>query len=188
MEHESERNLLRSYLTGELVAVAAVDRWIVAAARPFQRKLVREWDDLLQDARLEVYRALERGEFRGEAQLRTYVWRVVSHSCLDCLRRAARWQWTLFDETGEEGVANSARVRRSEDPVETGELVARVLEQVPEDCRNLWRMIVAGLSYHEMSRETRVSEGALRVRVLRCRKRALEVRAHLLPERDRTRQ
>jgi DNA-directed RNA polymerase specialized sigma24 family protein len=41
-------------------------------------------------------------------------------------------------------------------------------------------MVLAGLSYREMSDRTGVAEGTLRVRVLRCRKRAIELRAELL--------
>jgi DNA-directed RNA polymerase specialized sigma24 family protein len=40
-------------------------------------------------------------------------------------------------------------------------------------------MVLAGLTYREMSSRTEVAEGALRVRVLRCRKRALELREEL---------
>jgi DNA-directed RNA polymerase specialized sigma24 family protein len=49
-----------------------------------------------------------------------------------------------------------------------------------DECRRLWRMLVDGFSYREMSDEYGVSEGALRVRVLRCRRKALEVRERLL--------
>jgi hypothetical protein len=41
-------------------------------------------------------------------------------------------------------------------------------------------MIVAGLSYREMSLRMSVAEGTLRVRVLRCREKAVAVRQELL--------
>jgi DNA-directed RNA polymerase specialized sigma24 family protein len=44
---------------------------------------------------------------------------------------------------------------------------------MPVECQKLWRMIVAGMSYRQMSERLEVSEGTLRVRVLRCRKRAM---------------
>ena len=44
----------------------------------------------------------------------------------------------------------------------------------------MWRMIVAGFSYREMSLRLNVAEGTLRVRVLRCRERAETVRHELL--------
>ena len=59
------------------------------------------------------------------------------------------------------------------------DLLTKVLEQVSEECRRLWQMLFAGLSYREMSETLGVKAGALRVRVLRCRKRAVEVRDEL---------
>jgi DNA-directed RNA polymerase specialized sigma24 family protein len=40
--------------------------------------------------------------------------------------------------------------------------------------------VLAGFSYREMSSRTGIAEGALRVRVLRCRKRAVELREELM--------
>lgn len=47
----------------------------------------------------------------------------------------------------------------------------------PEHCRDLWQMILEGLSYREMSERTGLAEGTLRVRVrvLRCRRLAQDV-------------
>jgi DNA-directed RNA polymerase specialized sigma24 family protein len=42
-------------------------------------------------------------------------------------------------------------------------------------------MVHAGLSYREMSERLGVAEGTLRVRVLRCREKAVAVRAELAP-------
>lgn len=170
---------IQSYLGGERDAVAQVDAWILAAARPFRRRIRDEWDDVVQETRLEVFQALGRGQFRGEAQLKTYVFRVVCHTCLDRLRRRDRWKWTELAEGQGEPRGGERWMPPRVVPLETGELVARVLEQVPEECRSLWSMLVAGLSYREMGRAVGVSEGALRVRVLRCRKKAQEVRGRL---------
>jgi DNA-directed RNA polymerase specialized sigma24 family protein len=59
----------------------------------------------------------------------------------------------------------------------------QIVEQMSGDCRDLWRSIAAGQSYRQMSRQLGVSEGALRVRVLRCRRRALEIRESLKGQR-----
>ncbi|MBI3949148.1 MAG: sigma-70 family RNA polymerase sigma factor [Acidobacteria bacterium] len=49
-----------------------------------------------------------------------------------------------------------------------------------QECRQLWGMILDGLSYQQMSQHLNVSEGSLRVRVMRCRKKAVAVRDQLL--------
>lgn len=172
-------DFIQAYLEGDPASVAEVDDWIQAAARSYFRRLASQWDDVLQDVRLEVFRALGRGEFRGEAQLRTYVWRVVSHSCLDRIRSASRWRWTDVETSSEAQAIGEIRQTGRTVSVETADLVGRVLAEVSEDCRGLWRMIVEGLTYREMSDKLGVSEGALRVRVLRCRRRAAEIRDNL---------
>lgn len=178
MSHESDQ-FIEAYLAGDAEALAEVDRWIQGAARSYYRRLASQWDDVLQDVRLEVYKALSSHQFRGEANLKTYVWRVVNHSCLDLVRKASRWRWTDIEDSSE--AQDIAERRRLDErlSLSTTDLLTRVLERVSEECRKLWQMIFAGLSYREMSAELDVKEGALRVRVLRCRKRAVEVRDEL---------
>ncbi|HEX4495392.1 MAG TPA: RNA polymerase sigma factor [Thermoanaerobaculia bacterium] len=175
----TDQEVVTRFLKGEREAVGTVDGWISRAAWPYQRRLADRWDDVLQEVRLEVTRLLGTGKFRGESSLRTYLWRVVSHTCLDQLR--AQGKWKLIDLDGLDpadepaGTAPAIPARH-----EDKDLLLRVLDRVPQDCRELWRMIVAGLSYREMSLRTQVAEGTLRVRVLRCREKAVAARHDLL--------
>jgi RNA polymerase sigma-70 factor (ECF subfamily) len=174
-----DRELVNRFLRGEKEAVGIVDGWISRAAWPYKRRLADRWDDVLQDIRLEVTRLLGAGKFRGESSLRTYLWRVVSHTCLDQIRVQDKWKLTDLGglDPADEPVSPAPAISgRQEDK----DLLLRVLDRVPQDCRKLWRMIVAGLSYREMSLETQVAEGTLRVRVLRCREKAVAARHDLL--------
>jgi RNA polymerase sigma-70 factor (ECF subfamily) len=175
----TDQEMVTRFLKGEREAVGTVDGWISRAAWPYQRRLADRWDDVLQDVRLEVTRLLGEGKFRGESSLRTYLWRVVSHTCLDQLRSQSKWKWTDLDalEGADEPVAPQRGISsRHEDR----DLLLRVLDRVPQDCQEMWRMIVAGLSYREMSLRMAVAEGTLRVRVLRCREKAVVARQDLL--------
>jgi len=176
---ENDQEMVTRYLKGESDAVGTVDGWISRAAWPYQRRLADRWDDVLQDVRLEVTRLLGSGKFRGESSLRTYLWRVVSHTCLDQLRAQSKWKWSDLDgmDASDEPASTAPAIpARQEDK----DLLLRVLDRVPRECRELWRMIVAGLSYREMSLRTDVAEGTLRVRVLRCREKAVVARQDLL--------
>jgi RNA polymerase sigma factor (sigma-70 family) len=128
---------------------------------------------------LEVTRLLGQGKFRGESSLRTYLWRVVSHTCLDQLRAQSKWKWADL-ETLDQGEDPSAAAHVPISNREDRDLLARVLGRVSQDCREMWRMILAGLSYREMSLRLNVAEGTLRVRVLRCREKAGALRRELL--------
>lgn len=162
------------FLRGDAAAAALVDRWIAAAAGPFRRRLAADWSDLLQEARLEVLQLLRRSSWRGEARLKTYVWRVVAHTCLDALRRLDRRPvHELADPDGTLRSSEPSPLERVLEQDSTRRLLA-ALELLPAECRELWRRILKGSSYGEISRELGVSEGALRVRAHRCRKRAVE--------------
>ena len=176
----ADRDVVARFLRGDPDAVATLDGWILRAAWPYQRRLANRWDDVLQDVRLEVTRLLGDGKFRGESSLRTYLWRVVSHTCLDQIRSQTKWQWADL-ETLEQDDGRAAGFVQPvvEDPVEQ-DLLMRVLDRASQECRELWRMLLHGLSYREMSLRLQVAEGTLRVRVLRCRERAVASRAELL--------
>ena len=186
LEKRDDRDLIAAYLRGEAEAVATMEVIILRAARSYRRRLDHCWEDVLQDLQLEVFRLLDAGRFRGESALGTYIWRVVSHTCLDRIRSQGRRREADLDEEGLgdlSALISSQRQRWNE----SLDLIQRVLAEVPEECRKLWAMVLAGHSYREMSSTLEVAEGTLRVRVLRCRKRALEVRDRLLGEKPAVR-
>ena len=171
---QEDARTVAGFLAGDAEALRRVDGWIAAAASPFRRRLGAEWPDLLQDARIELLGLLRRSSWRGEARLRTYVWRVVGHTCLDALRRLQR------RPALEPADADAPIPSRDPSPLDrvldldAARRLLAALEAVPGDCRELWGAILRGLSYGEISGRMGVSEGALRVRAHRCRKRAVE--------------
>ena len=171
-----DAKLIRSFLAGKRHAVARIDGWLVGAASPYQRRLGEGWDDVLQDLRLEVTRLLREERFRGEASLRTYLSRVASHACLNRIRSQERWQWEEVDDARPDPAGGGAEARVSRD------LLLRILGRTPAECRRLWTMILEGYDYKEMSERLGVKAGALRVRVLRCRRQAVDLRDQLLSE------
>ena len=146
-----EKDMVARYLRGDTEAIGTVDEWISRAAWPYQRRLADRWDDVLQDVRLEVTRLLGQGKFRGESSLRTYLWRVVSHTCLDQIRAQASGSGPTSTRWTQGAGRGDGRAPAAPSRIEDRDLLLRVLGQVPQDCRELWRMIVAGLSYREMS-------------------------------------
>lgn len=174
-----DKEIIAGFLREEREAISTIESWIAGAALPFRHRLNWQWEDVLQENRMEVARLLRADKFRGESALKTYLSRVVSHTCIDRLRAQSRRQWTelepLFDQASPDG----------ESPLnllldrETNQLMLRVLSDMPNECRELWGMILAGLSYQQMSQRLKVMEGALRVRVLRCRKKAVGLRDRL---------
>ena len=169
----SDQQQIADFLRGDPAAVETVSLWIQQAAGRYRGRLPTEWDDLFQDLLLEVTTVLRDGAFRGDCQLRTFVWRIAHYRCLNRIRDLARRPESAHEESALQ-VPDPARpvlqrllARESED------LLLRFLESTSAGCRRLWKSILAGRSYREISRETGITEGALRVRVLRCRRQAL---------------
>ena len=174
-----DETIVAGFLNGESEAVDTVDGWIARAASPFRRRLAAHWDDVLQAARMEVTRLLRQGKFRGDSGLKTYLWQVVNHTCINHLRSLSRAPTVDVEDLCREPASAEGSPLEHVLQKESEGLLLRVLEQMPAGCRDLWGMILAGLSYREMSRRQGVSEGALRVKVLRCRKAAVAARAQL---------
>jgi RNA polymerase sigma factor (sigma-70 family) len=174
-----DAEVVRGFLVGERSSISTIDGWITRAAWPYQRRLAHRWDDVLQEIRLEITRLLGQGKFRGDSSLKTYLWRVVSHTCLDQVRAQNKHKWEDLDELEGADQPHSPGPSQAETRLER-DLLLRVLDRVPYDCRNLWRMLAAGLSYKEMGDRLGAAEGTLRVRVLRCREKATSARAELL--------
>ena len=173
MDLPRDADLVQRFLRGEAEAGAMVDGWIGAAAWPFRRQLSEEWDDVLQEVRLEAVRLLQAGSFRGESRLKTYLWQVACHTCLDVVRRRRRRTFV-----GLEAVAGAPAATPSPFEALSGrqnvEAAVRALTTLSGECRELWSKLLRGASYRKIGEESGVSEGALRVRAHRCRKAAVD--------------
>jgi RNA polymerase sigma factor (sigma-70 family) len=135
------------YLRGDPSAVASIDGWIAAAAAPFRRRLGADWPDLQQDARIEILRLLRASSWRGEARLRTYVWRVVGHSCLDALRRQRRRPAGEPEEEGASLVSPAPSPLEGLLAQDAGRILLTALRTLPEECREIWTRILRGSSW-----------------------------------------
>jgi RNA polymerase sigma-70 factor, ECF subfamily len=175
-----EAQLIARYLAGHVETIREVDGWLQQAAWPFRQRLSQSWDDTLQDVRLEVTRLLRDGKFRGESSLKTYLWRVTSNACVDRVRGQRRVQWEDLDVVDQVSDVPRREAQEQRESGEARDLLVRVLAEMSADCVEMWKMILQGLSYRQMSDSLGVSEGALRVRVLRCRRKAIAVRDGLL--------
>lgn len=169
--------LAAALLAGDAHALAQVRHWIRGALSPYRSRLAPELEDVEQQVVVDLLEALDQRRFEGRSPLATYVRRMVHHKCLNRLRGQRGRQWL--------DVADVELVDREPSPFERSrrreevELALRVLATMPGPCVELWSMIHRGLGYAEMGEQLGVAPGTLRVRVLRCRDRALAERERL---------
>lgn len=169
VEENTEQHLAQSFLAGDPEVARLVSGWARLALVPFRGRLGDEVEDLAQEVLAETVATLRRGISVGST-FRGLVWRIAARSAIDRLRRHQRWRFEGFarEPAGPDGDQALERLLA----IEQRHQLLAVVSAMPRACRELWAWILEGLSYLEMSARVGVSEGALRVRVLRCRRRA----------------
>lgn len=133
--------------------------------------------DALQDAYLAAYRAI--GTFRGEAQLSTWLSRLVTNACLARLRRDARRHArapmvsvSANDESDRElmDLSHDASPDDALMRAEVRALLERKLDALPEAFRVVFVLrCVEELSVEETARSLGIPEATVRTRQFRAR-------------------
>ncbi|MCG8457693.1 MAG: sigma-70 family RNA polymerase sigma factor [Holophagales bacterium] len=171
---------IRLLLEGDARTLAEVRNWIRLAFGRLARLYTDDLEDLEQEVLLELLGALDQGRFRGESSLRTYVRAYAYHKILD-LRRARERRHLVEISELELPVAEPSAYERLSDRQKL-EMAMGIVEEMPEGCRRLWWLVQEGKSFRQIGAELGASEGSLRVRLSRCRQKALELRRRKLRE------
>ncbi|MGH2678428.1 MAG: RNA polymerase sigma factor [Actinomycetota bacterium] len=125
-----------------------------------------EAEDVAQESYLRVHRSL--GTFRGDSSFRTWLFRIVANAAMSHLRRRGRFG-DLGDEADDVLVLAEPPARESD--VDTDEL-RRALATLPDAQRVVVLMKDAyGFSCREIADDMGISEGAVKVRLHRSRRR-----------------
>ncbi len=176
----------RPKLTDELVArarkgsAAAFEEVVRLTYRQVYTQAVRligdrrDAEDVVQEAFLRAFRALPR--FRGDAQLETWLHRIVANAAADHLRRRGRAGALILDSPANDATERPAEgVGLEEQATERHDLEA-ALQTLPVTLRvPVVLKDVYGLSCEEIADELEISEGAVKVRLHRGRRRLKDV-------------
>jgi RNA polymerase sigma-70 factor (ECF subfamily) len=126
-------------------------------------------EDVAQEAYLRVFRGL--AGFRGDAQFETWLYRIVANAAITHLRRRGRFGDVLADPK-DERLGLPPVEPTSADRALDRQALAHALESLPEPTRAIVLMKdVYGLSCREIGDMVGSSEGAIKVRLHRARRR-----------------
>ena len=136
---------------------------------------VPDAEDAVQDALLSAYRHL--GQFRGQAQLSTWLMTIVTNAALMQLRRRHSGYFSLDQEQGEDGLSFSERLSDSkpnpEEVCSTVEARHRLVEGIqrlsPKLRRTFQLRDIDGLTTKEAAHALRVPQGTVKARLARAR-------------------
>ena len=158
-------------LGGQIAAFLGGERWAVDMMAAWARKVATHeaWgfetpDDIVQATLLALVQNFRRGAF-AEGNLRAYVRRIAKNMCVSSYRKSR----SRGEHVALEAVSLVADAPESGEEVEQRTTLARVMEQMGEECRRIVTLAyVHGYSRKEIGEELGISVEAARVRLFRC--------------------
>jgi RNA polymerase sigma factor (sigma-70 family) len=166
--------VISGFLRGERDCHAQVDRWIHEVLGHRRFSLGSDLDDVAQEIRRKLLLSFRAERFRGEASLRTYVWKAAQRAVIDHARSRRRRGGVPLESlppVPAQETADGALTER-----DRRDVFRRVMERLDADCRRLWALIAfEELPYAEIARRLGTTEGNVKVRALRCRAKAAEI-------------
>ncbi|MGP3949986.1 RNA polymerase sigma factor [Streptomyces sp. 7N604] len=129
---------------------------------------IADAEDAVQDSFLGAWRRLP--EFRGDAQFRTWMYRIVTNHCLNTLR--SRTLTVPLDAVPEPATRNGHTApERAAESVAATTALAEALGRLSPDQRVCWVLReLHGLHYEEIAQVTGTSEQTVRGRLFRARR------------------
>lgn len=164
---DSERT---RFLSGDRALIAKVESAIRAVARRSSGEQRAFDEELIQEALVRVFLAVVTGKYRGEASIATFAGKVAKFTYLEAVRRRRRQRALATPMEVLHATASNAE----EDLIQEEErqTALRAAAALPQESLELIRLIfVERIPYSDVATRLGISEGALRVRIHRCRER-----------------
>jgi RNA polymerase sigma-70 factor (ECF subfamily) len=175
---------------GQLMSSTGTDMEGTPAVRP--GFFGQHAEDAVQDALLSAYKHL--GQFRGQAQLSTWLTTIVTNAARMQLRRRRGGYLSLDEQQGEDGLTLSERLADSrpgqEEVCSTAELHAQLVngaKQLSPTLRRAFQLRhIEGLTPKEAARVLGIPEGTVKAQLARARSKLAEI-MKVAPARRRSR-
>lgn len=177
---DNDSQLKKDLLSGDPKVTLEVRKWIRAAFFPYRGRLGNDLEDLEQDALIALLEAVRAGKYKEQSRLKTFARAIAHHKCLDSLRAASRREWVDVENMELEDDRRDPMASLTAD--ESRRMALRALQETGAPCRRLWSMLEQGMDQQMMAEHLEITQGTLRVRLHRCREKALQVRRKLLDD------
>jgi len=152
----------REPVTKERAYTAIIKKYQEKLYWHIRRMVVEHEDanDVLQNVFIRVWNGLE--NFREDAQLYTWLYRIATNECLSFLEQQKRKSTSPLDES-ESGLSNKIVADKYFDPNKLEWKLQLGIQQLPEKQRIVFTLrYYDEMPYEEMSRVLDTSEGALK--------------------------
>ncbi|MFZ5979877.1 MAG: RNA polymerase sigma factor [Candidatus Zixiibacteriota bacterium] len=177
--NNKDLELIEQFLNGDKTAFRKINVMIDCCLYTWKNRLGSQTEDVRGDTLLELYQALQKGQFRFQSGLKSFVYRITNNNCIDNSRYTR-----VFSEDDEVKLPIPTGFLTPEEKLEhkqLGRINFRVIRQMSVECRQLWRMnIQKGLKYREIAELFGVTEGNIRRKFWACREIARKWREKIL--------
>ncbi len=126
-------------------------------------------DDLFQELALQLWQSLAR--FEGNCELTTWAYRVHLNTAMSWRRSAARRRWLPISNAPAEELVDRATEKEASESTNLDDRLKQLLAALGETDRGVLLMLLDNISNEQIAEVMGVSEGAIRVRLHRIRKR-----------------
>lgn len=140
-------------------------------------------EDLTSEVFLEVVKSIV--SFRGEADIKTWLFSIARHKWMDYLRKKKRRvEIEVLSElageqitgTGKEsGLTNAKGIEEQYLDKELLERIYALLEAEPERTRNIVKLRMEGYSFYEIGKSQSISESSARVIYFRAKEKLRQI-------------
>ncbi len=170
MSYEND-TIAGAFLAGSAAAHGQVSRWIAQTlTQPRFRALRDEWSDLHQEVGRRILESLRDERFDATRDLRVYVQSIARYVARDALMRKFRTR--RFGQVESLDVAIEGE---EQDLVLTREMATKVMAEVSEPCRSLFRLyFYEEWSHEQIAQELGIAAGTVKSRLFRCLKKTRE--------------
>lgn len=148
----------------------------------FLLRMVRSHDDALelsQDAFLKAWLALPR--WQPDARFRSWLFRIVSNTALDAIRRRSLVEFVPMDESFDAPSSEPNPEHRAHVVQEVRQLEKDLAKLAPDHRQILLLREVEEMSYEEIGSVLSLSEGTVKSRLARARAALMGLRARIRP-------
>jgi RNA polymerase sigma-70 factor (ECF subfamily) len=153
-----------------------------AAVRGLLYRLLQHWgdaEDLAQETFVRVYRKM--GSFRGDASMRTWIFKIATNLALDAQRKRSRSPSHVSLDAGTFLASGTAPDRRL-DLEERSEAAAKALEQLPFQQRAALIMkVTEGMKYEEIARVLDTTARSVKSSVHLARRKLMDILGEVIP-------
>ena len=163
----TEEELLLAFSSGDVNALETLliqkRDWISAVAR----KIIRDphlAEDAVQEALVRIFK--NAGSFKGESKATTWLYRVITNSCIDLLRKVEKYS----TESNIDFISSDEIPEINSPPTINNEDLYEALEQLPKDQKIAITLVnIEGYSVEEAAKIMETSPGTVKSRCARGR-------------------